>query len=174
MKNKNAIRIVITVLFLAIAAIVGFLGVKEMVRMQKYASDISYIQKAVAEQHLVLKQMKEEEKKLSLLEQQQETLQEMIPPKPMQDHALAQIQNKAAAASVSLENVEFFKQKDKDQFVEMPLKIGIKSNYQSFLNFLTDLMYDQRLMRIDELQIKREEDGLSIDLLSSYFYGDSK
>jgi Tfp pilus assembly protein PilO len=173
MKNKNAIRIVLIVLFLVIAATAGFLTVQELVRMQKYASDISYIQKAVAEQHLVLKQKQEEKKKSSLLEQQNEALQAMIPQKPMQDHALAQIQDKAAAASASLENVEFFKQKAESKHVEMPLKIGIKSNYQSFLSFLAELMYDQRLIRVDEIQIKREEDGLSIELLCSYFYGDS-
>lgn len=174
MKTTNTIRIIMIVLFSIVIIAAGFMIVKETIYMKGLSSDILIVREEIAEKNLLLRQMKEAEKSSDLIRQRYEALQAMIPSEPLREQALLDIQKKAEAATVSLENVEFLKQLKTDHYTEMPINILVRGTYTGFLNLLTNLMYDHRLMRIDEIDIGNTEVGLLINLKVNYFYDNKK
>ena len=56
-----------------------------------------------------------------------------------------------------------------EKFVEMPLNITLHGTHKNFLNLLNNIVYGDRLFRIDSIQLRKDDDGLIINMKAKAF-----
>lgn len=170
MIKRNAIQLFVIIICLLLIISIGYFIVKNLIYINDLNADILRIEKEIEQSSLLLNKMQEADKKADQMEAQINELSKMIPKDPKQEQILMDIHDTASSLSIPLENIQFGTLVKKDSFTEMPLDLSFKGNYNGLLKLLADLMYGERLIRIDEVRIDNQVDGLMIDLKAKYFY----
>jgi Tfp pilus assembly protein PilO len=65
---------------------------------------------------------------------------------------------------------KFGKRLEEKELIWMPLEISYVGSYAEFMDLLSEIMYGNRLIRIDELELYVNEGLLEIDILANAFY----
>lgn len=170
MKKKNAFQLLLIITFLLVSAAFGYLIVKEALLIGKQTVEIDSIEALIEEQQVLLQRMKDAEARSEELEVHLATLQKMIPEDPEQNRFLIWIQQVSSDASLKLSDVSFSEHTIEEGYVEMPVQLSLQGNYKNMLKFLSNLMYGERLVRVDDIDLSESGGNLSVDIKINLFY----
>ncbi len=170
MKKKNAFQLLLIIAFLLVSAAFGYLIVKEALLIGKQTVEIYGIEALIEEQQVLLQRMKDAEVLSEELEAHLITLQKLIPEEPEQNRFLIWIQQVSSDASLKLSDVTFSEHTIEDGYVVMPVQLSLQGNYKNVLKLLTSLMYGERLVRVDDIDLTNSEGSLSVDIKINLFY----
>lgn len=170
MKKKNAVQISIIIVLLLLMVTFGYLIIREVLTINRLTAEINEIKALIANQHTLLTYMREADKRSEQMNAQLMELHNMIPDQPLQDQVLSLLQQCADDASVELESVAFDQYISENGYVRMPIRVGFSGNYKGFLQLLSNLMYEDRLVKIEKVTLAGANGDLGIDLIAEAFY----
>lgn len=170
MKKRNMLQLVLIIAFSLVFVLFTFLIVQEMLLNQKTTAEINNIRASIAEQQVLLQKMRLDEARADEMAEQLSTIQKMIPAQAGQNQFLLLVQQLSQDASLQLLNVSFGAQVIGEEFVVMPVDISLQGGFKGFLRLLSALMYGERLVRVDDIDLMDDAGKLSITIKASLFY----
>ncbi|NLM09189.1 MAG: type 4a pilus biogenesis protein PilO [Clostridiaceae bacterium] len=169
MNVSKSTRIVIVIVFLLCTAVLGYLIISEVSGIQKTKKTIEEMEHQLLSKRTILMRSREIKENIHSLEDRYKTISGLIPNSLSEESIVIEIQNYAADASVTMLSVTFDPGIKKGDLIEMPLNMSFKGTYKGFLSLLSNILYGERLIKIDSIHIKKENDGLFIDLTAKAF-----
>lgn len=170
MKKKNAFQMLLIIVFSLICFIFAYLTVQEGLLISRQTAEISTIEAMIGQQQEVLRKMKDAEAKSAELEAQLMVLREMIPDGLEQNRFLVWIQQISSDASMKLTDVSFDEHVQEDGYMLMPLTLSMQGSYKGLLKLLSELMYNKRLVRVDDIDLTENNGILNIEIKANLFY----
>lgn len=170
MKRKNTFQMLLIIVFSLIFLFVAYLIVQEGLLIGKQTAEISNIEMLIGEQQALLRKMKDAEARSAQLEAQLSELQKMIPEEPEQNRFLVQVQQISSDASLKLTNISFGEHIIEDGYVVMPVNLSMQGSFNSLMKLLSMLMYNERLVRVDDIDLSESNGSLNIEILANLFY----
>ncbi len=170
MKKKNAVHISLVVIFLVVIIAFGYLIIREGLSISRQTAEIINIKALIANQQTLLSNMREADKRSEQMEARLLELQNMIPDQPLHEQVLSVLQQCADDAAVKLESVTFGEHIPEDGYVRMPVRISFSGNFKGFLQLLSNLMYADRLVKIESVSLSGSNGWLGIELTAEAFY----
>ena len=170
MKKKNAFQMLLIIVFSLICFIFAYLTVQEGLLISRQTAEISTIEAMIGQQQEVLRKMKDAEAKSAELEAQLMVLREMIPEGLEQNRFLVWIQQISSDASMKLTDVSFDEHVQEDGYMLMPLTLSMQGSYKGLLKLLSELMYNKRLVRVDDIDLTENNGILNIEIKAKLFY----
>lgn len=170
MRKKNTIRLSIMMILMLVVAFFGYLIIRETLSVGRLNAEINSIKALIGNQQTLLAKMREADKGYERLEARLSELQRMIPERPMQDQVLAMLQQCADDASVKLDTAVFDEHAQEKGYVRMPVRLNFSGSYKGFLKLLSNLMYAERLVKINDVRLSGSNGTLSIELTAETFY----
>lgn len=174
MSGNGKMRIAVILFFVFIIGVFGYLIVKESMHLKELSNQVRLTGRKISQQRTVLEQLRGLEINAENLRIQQETINMMIPEQPMEEDVLLHVQYYAEATSVPLTTIRFGERNVGTGLTEMPIDLSFRGTYKGFLNLLSNMMYGNRLLRIDEIEMDRAEDVLEINIHANAFYSNTK
>ena len=170
MKKKNSLQLLVIVAFVLVSAVFGYLIVKEGLLIRKQSAEIYHIEAMIAEQQVLLQKLQDAQARTSEYEAHLSELQKMIPQAPDQNQFLVWVHQVSSDASLKLADVSFETHTQEAGYSVMPVKLYLQGNYNNTLQFLSSLMYGERLVRVDDVDLSGMGDNLSIEMKVNLFY----
>lgn len=171
MRKKNAFQMLLIIVFSLIFLVSAYLIVKEALFIGKQTAEINNIEALIGQQQALLKKMKDAEAQSAQLEAQLSVLRKMIPEEPEQNHFLVWVQQISSDASLKMTGISFGEHTEQeDGYVIMPFHLTMQGNFQGLLNFLSQLMNGERLVRVDDIDLSDSNGILSMNITANLFY----
>ncbi|MBP7177187.1 MAG: type 4a pilus biogenesis protein PilO [Thermoclostridium sp.] len=173
MKKKNNLQVLLMIAFMLVTVVFGYLIVREGLLIRKQSAEIYRIEAIIEEQQVLLKKMRDAEARSSEYETKLLQLQKMIPDQPEQNQFVVWVQQASADASLKLTDISFNEHTVEEGYSVMPVQLSLYGNYVSTLKFLSDMLYGERLVRVDDVDLSGSGVGLNISMKINLFYKDS-
>jgi type IV pilus assembly protein PilO len=112
-------------------------------------------------------------KQLEQLKEAMEFFESKLPPKSQIHEVLEQVTVIAQKQGLKPKTIRTLAKKNNSGYIEQPLKMTLEGNFGSFYSFLLELEKLPRIMKIRELDLKRqrEDDGeITADFIVSIFF----
>jgi type IV pilus assembly protein PilO len=96
-----------------------------------------------------------------------------LPPKSQIHEVLEQVTVIAQKEGLEPKTIRTLKEKDNSGYIEQPLQMELMGNFSSFYSFLLELENLPRIMKIRELDLKKQEGGegrIAADFIVSIFF----
>ncbi len=169
MKKKNTLQLALIIVFSLVFIFFAYLIIREGLLIGRQTAEINSIEFLIGEKQAVLQKMKDAETRSAGLESQITILQKLIPEEPGQNHFLVWIHQISTEASLKLSNVSFGETVKKEGYAEMPVSLSVQGSFKSLLKFLSNLMYNERLVRVDDIDLTDSGGSLSIEIKANLF-----
>jgi len=138
-------------------------------RLERKLTKLSEFEKAVATAEDLTKQLEQ-------LQEAIEFFESKLPPKSQIHEVLEQVTVIAQKQGLKPKTIRSFKKKDNSGYIEQPLKMELVGNFTSFYSFLLELEKLPRIMKIRELELKKQtkqEGQIAADFIVSIFFQSS-
>ncbi|MHC4557254.1 MAG: type IV pilus inner membrane component PilO [Planctomycetota bacterium] len=112
-------------------------------------------------------------KQLEQLQEAIEFFESKLPPKSQIHEVLEHVTVIAQKQGLKPKTIRTLKEKDNSGYIEQPLKMELEGNFSSFYSFLLELEKLPRIMKIRELELKKQikdEGQISADFIVSIFF----
>jgi type IV pilus assembly protein PilO len=112
-------------------------------------------------------------KQLEQLKEAIEFFESKLPPKSQIHEVLEQVTVIAQKQGLKPKTIRTLKEKDNSGYIEQPLRMELEGNFSSFYSFLLELEKLPRIMKIRELELKKQTDDegqISADFIVSIFF----
>ena len=112
-------------------------------------------------------------KQLEKLQEAIEFFESKLPPKSQIHEVLEQVTVIAQKEGLKPKTIRTLTRKDNSGYIEQPLKMELVGNFSSFYSFLLELEKLPRIMKIRELELKKQktfEGAISADFIVSIFF----
>ncbi len=112
-------------------------------------------------------------KQLEQLQEAIEFFENQLPPTSQIHKVLEQVTIIAQKQGLKPKTIRTMKKKDNSGYVEQPLKMKLVGNFNSFYSFLLELEKLPRIMKIRELELKKQtkqEGQIAADFIVSIFF----
>jgi type IV pilus assembly protein PilO len=112
-------------------------------------------------------------KQLEKLQEAIEFFESKLPPKSQIHEVLEQVTVIAQKEGLKPKTIRTLMRKDNSGYIEQPLKMELVGNFSSFYSFLLELEKLPRIMKIRELELKKQktfEGAISADFIVSIFF----
>jgi type IV pilus assembly protein PilO len=137
-------------------------------RVQDKQDKLNEFQKACSEANDLNDQLEQLEEAIAFFESR-------LPPTSEIDKVLQDITVIGETQGVERKSIQRLKQRNKNGYIEQPLKMSLVGNFNSFYSFLLEIEKLPRIMKIRELQIKKQsgqEGQIEADFTMSIFFQD--
>lgn len=169
MKKKNTLQLALIIAFSLVFIFFAYLIIREGLLIGKQTAEINSIEVLIGEKQVLLQKMKDAETRSAELEAQIAVLQKMIPEEPGQNHFLVWVQQISSEASMKLSNVSFGELVIEEGYMEMPVNLSVQGSFKNLLKLLSNLMYSERLVRVDDIDLTDSGGSLSIEIKANLF-----
>ena len=169
MENNKSTRVIIFLVFLLCTVLLGYLIISEVNNVRKVNIEIERLKNITIQKQAYLAELRRGKDNLDLLEENNRTLTQMIPNSMYEDSIILDLQNYAQQCNVALISVNFMQRSEKEIFVTMPLTMSLQGTHKNFLNLLSNILHEERLFIIDSIQLKKDNNGLNIDIKAKAF-----
>lgn len=112
-------------------------------------------------------------KQLDQLKEAVEFFESQLPPKSEIYKVLEQVTMIAQKQGLKPKSIKTLEKKDNNGYIEQPLRMSLEGGFNSFYSFLLELEKLPRIMKIRELEVKKEKDGagqVTINFVVSIFF----
>jgi len=102
-----------------------------------------------------------------------EVVEQLLPVSARVEDLLLDLQAGADLAEMSFGEIRFDEQvnfEGAEGLVEMPMQLLFAGSYHQLMNFLDYLSLYERAIRIDELRLSQESEGMTVNIRASAFY----
>ena len=122
-------------------------------RVQAKLAKLNKFEKVTAAAEDVSKQLEE-------LQEAIKSLENKLPPKDEIDKVLGQVTVIAQRQGLRDKAIRSLKKKGNSGYIEQPLKMELVGDFSSFYSFLLELEKLPRIMKVRELKLSKEDEGL--------------
>jgi len=112
-------------------------------------------------------------KQLEQLQEAVEFFESKLPPTNEIDKVLRDVTVIAEKQGLKPKTIRTLTKKDNSGYIEQPLKMELEGNFNSFYSFLLELEKLPRIMKIRELELKKQRKGegqITADFIVSIFF----
>lgn len=169
MDTKKSTRAVTILAFLLLTVLFGYLIISEVSNIRKVKNEIAVFKNNIIDKKVVLADLRKSKENLDLLEENYDTLSKMIPSSMYEDSIIIEIQNYAQQSNVSLLSVDFLQRIKYENYTEIPLNMSLRGTHTHFISLLNSFLYGERLFKIDSIQLRKDGDGLIINMKAKAF-----
>lgn len=166
--NKST-RTAIFIVLLLCTVLLGYLIVSEVSNIRRVKREIVKYENLIMDKRSTITELRKSKNSYEYLEENLQILRTMIPDSMYEDSIIIELQNHAKASNISLVSIDFMDRNINEKFVEMPLNITLHATHKNFLNLLNNIVYGDRLFRIDSIQLRKDDDGLIINMKAKAF-----
>ena len=170
MKKKSTLQLLLITLFILVSAVFGYLIVKESLLLKRQNAEIKSIEAIIAEQQVLLQKMKGTELRSAEYEDFLLKLHKMIPDKPEQDKFIVWVYDASESASLKISDVSFGEHVTEEGYLSIPIQMTVNGGYNNILEFLSSLMYGERLVRVDDVDLQGGGESISMNMGINLFY----
>ncbi|MCL4464047.1 MAG: type 4a pilus biogenesis protein PilO [Firmicutes bacterium] len=113
------------------------------------------------------------ERQSAQLDADWEVVEQLLPTSPRVEDLLLDFQAGADLAEMNFGQIRFAEQMNvegAEGLVEMPMQLLFEGSYHQLMNFLDYLLLYERAIRIDELRLSQNPDGMTVNMSASAFY----
>ncbi len=96
-----------------------------------------------------------------------------IPKEPAEYDIIKHIEDLSKLSSSNLVKIQFNDRLKKNNITEMPIELSFNGEYTSLIEFMNNLSIGERLIRIDKIQIYKEEDAsgtINVNFTANAFF----
>lgn len=161
---------VILVIFLLCTAFLGYLILSGITEIQALNKQIEERKQAILIKQRTLEQLRKIKENAGILEDTYNTINVMIPAVISTENIVAEMQNYANKASVTMLSVNFGQITQSTDLLEMTLNMSFSGSYNSFLNLLYYILHGERLVKVNGIQIENGSDGLTINITAMVYF----
>lgn len=139
---------------------------KKRVEVEKNLAKLTEFEKATSAADNLNKQLEQLQEAISFFESK-------LPPTSEVHKVLEQVTVIAQKQGLQPKTIRTLKKKNNSGYIEQPLKMELVGNFNSFYSFLLELEQLPRIIKIRELQLKKQtkEDGqISANFIVSIFF----
>lgn len=107
------------------------------------------------------------------LRQSFDALNKLLPRQADEAGLIQHINRLSEAAGLDMAKIDFQERVVNNNLNGMPMTLSFKGNYPQLVSFIMNIAAGDRLIRIDQIDIRREEataDGITIDMKAIAFY----
>jgi Tfp pilus assembly protein PilO len=169
MKKKKTLQLLLITVFLLVSAVFGYLIVKESLLIRRQTAEINSIEAIIEEQQVLLQKMKGTEVRSAEYEACLSKLQKFIPEEPEQNQFIVWVYEASESVSLNISDISFGEHTVEGGYSVMPVHLALQGSYNSMLEFLSSLMYGERLVRVDDVDLFGGE-RLSMNMRINLFY----
>jgi len=140
--------------------------IEHKAKVQEQLSKLDEFEKATATAQSLNEQLEE-------LQRAIESLESKLPPKSEIHKVLEQVTVIAQKRGLTPKTIRTLKKKNNSGYIEQPLRMQLVGNFNSFYSFLLELEKLPRIMKIRELELKKQnnsEGGISASFVISIFF----
>jgi type IV pilus assembly protein PilO len=137
--------------------------------VEKKMAKLSEFEKATIATKDLNKQLEQLQKAIDFFEGK-------LPPKSEIHKVLEQVTLIAQKEGLEPKTIRALNKKDNSGYIEQPLRMEVKGDFSSFYSFLLELEKLPRIMKIRELELKKEKDNegqITADFIVSIFFQSS-
>lgn len=142
--------------------------------------DLTELSSAIGDEEQLYERNEDELARLELLSMMEDDLRQsyqkldnMIPEQAEQDKLIHYINKLSIAAGLNLEKIEFDERVVNNNLNEIPFTLSFNGSYPKLISLLKNLAAGKRFIRIDEINIVREDaavNGITINMKANAFY----
>jgi type IV pilus assembly protein PilO len=121
-------------------------------RLQTKSAKLTEFEKATAAAEDLSKQLEQLEEAIEFFESQ-------LPPTSEMDKVLRDVTVIGEKQGVNRKRILRLKREDNSGYVEQPLKMELEGDFKSFYSFLLELEKLPRIMKVRELELKKQVEG---------------
>jgi Tfp pilus assembly protein PilO len=170
MSRNNSIQVVLIVLFTILFVLSGYLAINEAIHIGALRAEIRTVQQEILQQKTLLAQLRKLKNNEGFLREQYNEISMLIPGQPFEERLIKKLHQSANNSGIPMIMIKFGKRLEEKELIWMPLEISYVGSYAEFMDLLSEIMYGNRLIRIDELELYVNEGLLEIDILANAFY----
>jgi len=172
-KKTDVIDLLIFLLISLVLTIMLFLIYNQLITARQVYDNVAEEQAALSRDQDRLNQLVLLKDRVGEQQERMARYDHLVPQSPEESSLLNDIKVAASYCGLQLAQIQLEERINGQDYVEMPFKFTLKGRYQSLLNLLVEMENSPRAIRIDEVNISKDQENgpdIEAEIYASAFY----